>query len=142
MTLPAAVSALLAARRIETVPADRLSARQRIARARDRLDTATKISTIDSEVAYVTAYDAARIAISAHMLAAGLRVRAANGAHEATGIYAEAMIADPSVREFQRMRRRATRPNTTTSSSASPMFKPTSFTSRRLSKRSARCCSN
>ena len=52
MTLPAAVSALLAARRIETVPADRPSARQRIARARDKLDTATKISTIDSEVAY------------------------------------------------------------------------------------------
>ena len=40
------------------------------------------------------------------MLAAGLRVRAANGAHQATGIYAEAMIADPSVREFPRMRRR------------------------------------
>ena len=106
MTLPSAVSGLLAAGRIEAVPTDLPSARQRVARARDKLDTAIKISTIDSEVAYVTAYDAARIAISAHMLAAGFRVRATNGAHEATGIYAEAMINDPSVREFQRMRRR------------------------------------
>ncbi len=58
------------------------------------------------EVAYITAYDAARIAVTAHMLAGGYRVRAIAGAHEAVGAYAAAMISTPSVREFQRMRRR------------------------------------
>ena len=40
------------------------------------------------------------------MLAAGYRVGALAGSHEAVGIYAEAVIASPSTREFQRMRRR------------------------------------
>lgn len=40
------------------------------------------------------------------MLALGYRVRAVAGAHEALGVYAEAMIASPSTIEFQRIRRR------------------------------------
>lgn len=40
------------------------------------------------------------------MLANGYRARAIARAHEAIGDYAEAMIASPSSREFQRMRRR------------------------------------
>lgn len=106
MTLPAAVANLIIARRIEQVPADRASALVRLTRAEEKLDTARKIAAIDVEVAYVTGYDAARIAVTAHMLAAGYRVRAVAGAHEAVGIYAEAVIASPSTREFQRMRRR------------------------------------
>lgn len=98
--------ALVTARRIEQVPADRQSAVIRLTRAEEKLDTAIKIAAIDVEVAYVTAYDATRIAVTAHMLATGYRVRAAAGAHEAVGTYAEAMIASPSVHEFQRMRRR------------------------------------
>ncbi len=57
----------------------------------------------------MTGYDATRIAVSAHMLANGYRVRAIAGSHEAVGIYAEAMIAGPSAREFQRMCRRRNR---------------------------------
>lgn len=106
MTLPRAVAALITARRIEQVPADRPSALVRLARAEDKLDAARKIAAIDVEVAYVTGYDAMRIAVTAHMLAAGYRVRAIVGAHEAVGIYAEAVIATPSAPEFQRMRRR------------------------------------
>lgn len=106
MTLPPAVAQLVTARRIERVPADRASALVRLTRAEEKLDTARKIADIDIEVAYVTGYDATRIALTAHMLAAGYRVRAAPGAHEAVGIYAEAVIASPSAREFQRMRRR------------------------------------
>lgn len=106
MTLPRSVAALITARRLEQVPADRPSALARLARAQEKLDAARKIAAIDIEVAYVTAYDATRIAVTAHMLAAGYRVRAVPGAHEAVGSYAEAMISSPSAREFQRMRRR------------------------------------
>ncbi len=57
-------------------------------------------------MAYVTAYDAMRIAVPAHMLSHGYRVRAIAAAHEAVGIYAEAMITSPSTVEYQRIRRR------------------------------------
>jgi uncharacterized protein (UPF0332 family) len=106
MTLPDVVTQLLRARRLERVPADAGNARVRLARAEEKLDAARKIAEIDVEVAYVTAYDATRIAVTAHMLLLGLRVRGVAGAHEAVGIYAEAMIHTPSAYEFQRMRRR------------------------------------
>ncbi len=106
MTLPPAVTNLITARRIEQVPADRASALVRLTRAEEKLDAARKIAAIDVEVAYVTGYDATRIAVTAHMLGAGYRVRAVAGSHEAVGVYAEAVIASPSAREFQRMRRR------------------------------------
>ena len=54
----------------------------------------------------MTGYDTMRIAVTAHLLAAGYRMRAIAGSHEAVGIYAEAVIASPSAHEFQRMRRR------------------------------------
>jgi hypothetical protein len=106
MTAPPAVTALLIARRIEQVPADRRSALIRLTRAEEKLETARKVAAFDIEVAYVTGYDAMRIAITAHMLATGYRVRALPGAHEAVGIYADAVIASPSTHEFQRVRRR------------------------------------
>lgn len=40
------------------------------------------------------------------MLANGYRAQAIARAHEAVGDYAEAMIASPSTREFQQLRRR------------------------------------
>ena len=106
MTLPPVVTNLVTARRIEQVPADRASALVRLTRAEEKLEAARRIAGIDVEVAYVTGYDATRIAVTAHMLAAGYRVRAVAGSHEAVGIYAEAVVASPSAREFQRMRRR------------------------------------
>ena len=106
MTLPQSVAALITARRLEQVPADRPSALARLTRAEDKLEAARKIATIDIEIAYVTAYDAMRIAVTAHMVSLGYRVRAIAGAHEAVGVYAEAMIASPSTTEFQRIRRR------------------------------------
>lgn len=106
MTLPEPVAALLAAQRLQPVPSDLPAARARLARAEDKLATARKIAAFDTEVAYVTAYDATRIAVTAHMLSRGFRVRAVARAHEAVGTYAEAMINTPSAHEFQRMRRR------------------------------------
>lgn len=106
MTFPQAVTALINGRRLEQVPADRASALARLTRASDKLEAARKIADIDTEVAYVTAYDATRIAVTAHMLANGFRVRPIARAHEAVGVYAEALISTPSSAEFQRMRRR------------------------------------
>lgn len=104
--LPAAVTQLIAAGRIERVPPDLSTARLRLRRAEEKLAVANTLATIDIEVAYVTAYDAARVALTAHMLAAGLRVPAWPRAHETVGIYGEAAISTSGVREFQRMRRR------------------------------------
>lgn len=106
MTLPSSVAALITARRLEQVPADRRRALVRLTRAEEKLEAARRIAAIDVEVAYVTAYDATRIAVTSHMLGLGYRVRAIAGAHEAVGIYAEAMIASASAKEFQRIRRR------------------------------------
>jgi uncharacterized protein (UPF0332 family) len=106
MTMPKAVAGLVAAKRLEQVPADRPSAELRLGRAEDKLKAAHKIAAIDVEIAYVTAYNAMRIAVTAHMLALGYRVRAIAAAHEAVDIYAESMIISPSASEYQRMRRR------------------------------------
>jgi hypothetical protein len=101
--------------------------------ARTKLVSAQKIAAIDIEVAYVTAYDAARIAITSHMLSLGYRVRAAPRAHEAVGAYAEAMINTPSASEFQRMVDVATKPSMTTWSSASLTSQPISAMLKRSS---------
>jgi len=106
VTVPQPVATLLTSLRLERVPADRPSAQLRLARAEEKLEAARKIAAIDTEVAYVTAYDAMRIAVTAHMLSLGYRVRAIAGAHEAVGIYAEAMINSPNTLEYQRIRRR------------------------------------
>lgn len=83
MTLPQPVAALITASRLERLPADRPSALTRLTRAQEKLEAARKIAEIDVEVAYVTAYDATRIAVTAHMLANGYRVRPIARAHEA-----------------------------------------------------------
>lgn len=48
----------------------------------------------------------ARLAVTAHMLANGYRVRPIARAHEAVGDYAQALIKGRSASEYQRMRRR------------------------------------
>jgi hypothetical protein len=106
MTVPNQVAALVGAQRLQVVPADIVAARARLARADQKLEAARKIAGIDIEVAYVTAYDATRIAVTAHMLSLGYRVRAVPRAHEAVGLYAEAVLNTPSASQFQRIRRR------------------------------------
>ena len=106
MTLPDPITRLLAARRLEQVPPDAVSARVRLDRAEEKLQAARQIAAIDIDIAYVTAYDAARIAVTAHTLSNGLRARAVARAHEAVGDYAEAMVHISSASEFHRMRRR------------------------------------
>lgn len=114
--LPNPVASLVTAHRIERVQADLPSALSRLGRAEEKLEAARRIADIDVEVAYVTAYDAARIAVTAHLLARGYRVGAIAGTHEAVGIYAEAMIDIPSVRAFNGCGAGGTSPNTATPS--------------------------
>ena len=137
MTLPHPVAALLNARRLEQIPADQLSAELRLARAEEKLDAARKIAAIDVEVAYVTAYDAMRIAVTAHMLALGYRVRAISAAHEAVGIYAETMITSQAPTSTSAFGADATRLSTTTSPSAARTSRLESRTLLRSSKPSA-----
>lgn len=102
------VAELLTAGRLEPVPADPATATARLARAEQHLQTAARLVGQDNEVAYGSLYDAARKAITAHMLANGLRAGMSAGAHAAVGIYALERVPDVtgSVREFQRLRRR------------------------------------
>lgn len=96
---------LIARRRIERIPADGAAARERLDVCRRHLESARLLATDDPDAAYALAYDAARKAVAAHMLAAGLRTRNAPGAHEATARYAEEAVDDRSARELDRMRR-------------------------------------
>jgi hypothetical protein len=101
------ISELLAAGRLEIVPADRAVAELRLERASHHLTTAGALIIVDAEVAYNALYDAARKSVTAHMLAYGLRAPSGVGAHEAVGIYAIERIPDAtgSVAQYQRLRR-------------------------------------
>jgi hypothetical protein len=103
------VGELLVARRIEEVPSDSAGARERLAEAKRHLVSAKRLAADDPPLAYVALYDAARKAVTAHMLAHGLRVTNRPGAHEAIGLYAlavfDASAARLHIERFQTMRR-------------------------------------
>lgn len=99
------VEELIGARRLERVPADADTARRRLTSARRHLQSAAVLARDDPDAAYALVYDAARKAVAAHMQAAGLRARNAQGAHEATARYAVAVLRGPSAAELDRMRR-------------------------------------
>lgn len=109
--MPLTIADLLRAGRLERVPADRGTALSRLARADQHLVTAAALVGQDNEVAYGSLYDAARKAVTAHMLAHGLRATSKPGAHEAVGAYALEAVPDPtgSVLEFQQLRKRRNR---------------------------------
>lgn len=102
---------MLAIGRLEQVPADPATAQARLLRADQHLTTAAGLVGIDNDVAYTSLYDAARKAITAHMLAHGLRAPGKTGAHQAIGDYALERVPDPSgaVADFQRLRKRRNR---------------------------------
>lgn len=106
--MPLTVADLVRAGRLETVPVDRSTAVARLRRAEQHLVTAAALLGQDNDVAYGSLYDAARKAVTAHMLANGLRAPARAGAHETVGLYAIERVPDSTgaVGEFQRIRRR------------------------------------
>lgn len=103
------LSQLLKEGRIERVEPDPESARLRLKEAERHLHSARAIAEDDPEGAYALLYDAARKAISAHMLANGFRPKKGEGAHFITGLYAVDAFADPkdreSIQSFEYMRR-------------------------------------
>jgi hypothetical protein len=99
---------------LERVEPDRDAAREVLVEARRHLDSASLISGDDPNGAYQLLYDAARKAILAHMLEAGLRVsKRKPGGHETTGRYGLATIgtasAGDAMANFDRMRRNRNR---------------------------------
>jgi hypothetical protein len=99
------IEELLAGRRLERVAPDSAAARERLEGARRHLRSSELVAEQDPDAAYALLYDAARKAVAAHMLAAGLRARNAPGAHEATARYAALAVDDPASAELDRMRR-------------------------------------
>ena len=94
---------------IGKVPADPTSARKRLAEAARHLKSAEMIVDVDPSGAYQLAYDGARKAIVAAMLAAGLRVKAKEGAHAVAARYAAGLAEAEPFTAFDRMRRNRNR---------------------------------
>ena len=80
----------------------------RLDEAERHLASAGQIAANDPNGAFQLAYDAARKAATAHMLARGLRVTNQPGAHATTGRYAVSEIGE-AFAPFDRMRRRRNR---------------------------------
>ena len=104
------VDELLEAGRIELVPADVPAAGALLEEATRHLGSAAAVASTDPNGAYSLLYDAARKAVTAHMLTRGYRVTSGRlGGHEAVVRYAEASLSDcpysEHVAEFDRMRR-------------------------------------
>jgi hypothetical protein len=99
------VDELIATRRLEELPADPAGARGRLEAAQRHLRSAARVAEDDPDAAYALLYDAARKAVTAHMLAVGLRARNAPGAHEATALYAATALSGRGPRELDRIRR-------------------------------------
>lgn len=97
--------------RLERVPADRGAALDRVTACEQHLRSADLLAEVDPAMAYAALYDAARKAITAHMLARGYRAANRAGAHEAVGLYAAAEVVDSTgnVLRFQSMRLRRNR---------------------------------
>jgi hypothetical protein len=92
---------------MEEVERDEDGAFARLGDAERHLESAERIASEDPNGALQLAYDAARKAITAHMLARGLRVTNRPGAYT-TGRYAVAELGE-TFRPFDRMRRRRNR---------------------------------
>lgn len=102
------LAALVEQGRIEEVPADVGTARAILEEAERHLSSADRIAATDPNGAYALLYDAARKAVSAHMLASGYRATNAPGAHRTVVLYAESELADEApehVDHLDRMRR-------------------------------------
>lgn len=103
------VRELVIAGRLERVPPDLPSARALLSEAERHLQSAAAIAEADANGAYALLYDAARKAVTARLLAEGLRVTNRPGAHATVVRYAQRLLQDgpgaEHVQHFDRMRR-------------------------------------
>lgn len=102
------VDELLRQGRVEHVSADVRAAWRRVDEAKTHLESSAALAESDPTMAYVALYDGARKAISAHMQANGYRVTNRPSAHQATGLYGQAVVATAATlnhfRAFDRLR--------------------------------------
>ena len=106
--MPDDLRRLLEAGLLEEVAPHGEDALLRLDEAERHLASAEQIAAIDPNGAFQLAYDAARKAATAHMLACGFRVTNQPGAHATTGRYALVELGD-AFAPFDRMRRRRNR---------------------------------
>jgi hypothetical protein len=106
--MPDDLRRLLDAGLLEEVAPHGEDALLRLDEAERHLASAEQIATTDPNGAFQLAYDAARKAATAHMLAHGLRVTNQPGAHATTGRYALVALGE-AFAPFDRMRRRRNR---------------------------------
>lgn len=96
---------LLASGLIERVPPDRAVAEAWVEAAHRHLAAARHIAQLDRAGAYSLTYNAARKAVTAHMIASGLRTRAVPGSHQAVARYAVHLDNNPSLVDLDVLRR-------------------------------------
>lgn len=100
------IDALLAAGRLEHVPADAAAAARAVESARRHLASAAVLAETDPDLAYTALYDAMRKSCAALLLADGLRATSRGGhlavQHAVTALYGRA----GPLRSFDRVRRR------------------------------------
>jgi hypothetical protein len=106
--MPDDLRRLLDAGLLEEVAPHGEDALLRLDEAERHLASAEQIAATDPNGAFQLAYDAARKAATAHMLARGLRVTNQPGAHATTGRYALVTLGE-AFAPFDRMRRRRNR---------------------------------
>lgn len=98
---------------MERVEADTDLAVVKLEEAGRHLRSASVIANEDLEGAYALLYDAARKAVDAHLAASGYRISKSKlGAHEATALYARAVIGGEyaeDARALDRMRKQRNR---------------------------------
>ena len=97
------VDDLLRQGRLEPVVADPDAAQMIVDEAKRHLESAERILDTDANGAYQLLYDAARKAVSAHMLRAGYRATNRAGAHDATAGYAREALDEPRTAHLDRM---------------------------------------
>lgn len=99
------VNALIGARRVERVPADRRQAAAELRMAEEHLEAAEEQLQARPRVAFLSAYDASRLAIQAVLTNQGLRVRAGDGGHAVLGEIAVAQLGKTPFGRFDAVRR-------------------------------------
>ena len=88
----AEVAALLASGDLEHVVADPVTAERELVEARRHVESALRLAEDDPSAGFAIGYDAVRKAITPHMRARGLRVRATGGHRRRIGRYAVAAL--------------------------------------------------
>jgi hypothetical protein len=107
-----AVEGLIREGVLERVSEDAAGARALLEQAGLHLESAARILDADANGAYSLLYDGVRKAVTAHLMAAGLRVKADRpGSHRTVVQYAQVVVVgvDDHLRHFDRMRRRRNR---------------------------------